>query len=50
MFENLNQVYLSANYLKSVALNNCETSDDVKCLCVDLNQTYENETEVDETK
>ena len=50
MFENLNQVYLSANYLKSVALNNCETSDDVKCLNVDLNQTYENETEVDETK
>ena len=50
MFENLNQVYLSANYLKSVALNNCETSDDVRCLNVDLNQTYENETEVDETK
>lgn len=50
MFENLNQVYLSANYLKTVALNNCETSDDVRCLNVDLNQTYENETEVDETK
>ena len=50
MFENLNQVYLSANYLKTVALNNCETSDDVRCLIVDLNQTYENETEVDETK
>ena len=50
MFENLNKVYLSANYLKSVALNNCETSDDVNCLYVDLNQTYENETEVDETK
>lgn len=50
MFENLNNVYLSANYLKSVALNNCETSDDVRCLIVDLNQTYENETEVDETK
>lgn len=50
MFENLNKVYLSANYLKSVALNNCETSDDVNCLFVDLNQTYENETEVDETK
>ena len=50
MFENLNQVYLSANYLKSVALNNCETSEDVRCLNVDLNQTYENETEVDETK
>ena len=50
MFENLNKVYLSANYLKSVALNNCETSDDVNCLSVDLNQTYENETEVDETK
>lgn len=50
MFENLNNVYLSANYLKTVALNNCETSDDVRCLNVDLNQTYENETEVDETK
>ena len=50
MFENLNQVYLSANYLKTVALNNCETSNDVDSLCVDLNQTYENETEVDETK
>lgn len=50
MFENLNNVYLSANYLKSVALNNCETSDNVRSLIVDLNQTYENETEVDETK
>ena len=50
MFENLNKVYLSANYLKSVALNNCETSNDVDSLSVDLNQTYENETEVDETK
>ena len=50
MFEILNQVYLSANYLKTVALNNCETSDDVRCLNVDLNQTYENEAEVDETK
>ena len=50
MFENLNQVYLSANYLKSVALNNCETSNDVHSLCVELNQTYENETEIDETK
>ena len=50
MFENLNKVYLSANYLKTVVLNNCETSNDVHCLNVDLNQTYENETEVDETK
>lgn len=50
MFEKLNKVYLSANYLKTIALNNCETSDDVNCLSVDLNQTYENETEVDETK
>ena len=50
MFENLNKVYLSANYLKTVALNNCETSNDVECLSIDLNQTYENETEVDETK
>ena len=50
MFEKLNKVYLTANYLKTIALNNCETSDDVRCLNVDLNQTYENETEVDETK
>ena len=50
MFEKLNKIYLSANYLKTVALNNCKTSDDVRCLNVDLNQTYENETEVDETK
>lgn len=50
MFKKLNDIYLSANYLKTVALNNCETSDDVNCLSVDLNQTYENETEVDETK
>ena len=50
MFKRLNDIYLSANYLKSVALNNCETSDDVNSLCVDLNQTYKNETEVDETK
>ena len=50
MFEKLNKVYLSANYLKTVALNNCETSNDADCLSIDLNQTYENETEVDETK
>ena len=50
MFKRLTDIYLSANYLKSVALNNCETSDDVHSLYVDLNQTYENETEVDETK
>ena len=50
MFEKLNNVYLTANYLKSVSLNNCETSDDIDCLIVDFEKPFENESEVDETK
>ena len=50
MFEKLNNVYLTANYLKSVSLNNCETSDDIDCVIVDFEKPFENESEVDETK
>ena len=50
MFEKLNNVYLTANYLKSVSLNNCETSDDIDCIIVDFEKPFENESEVDETK
>lgn len=49
MFEKLNNVYLTANYLKTVSLNDCETSDDINCLIVDLEESHENETEIDET-
>ena len=50
MFEKLNNVYLTANYLKSVSLNNCETPDDIDCIIVDFDKPFENESEVDETK
>ena len=50
MFKRLNDIYLSANYLKTVSLNNCETSDDIDDLCVDVTKNYENTAEVDETK
>ena len=50
MFEKLNNVYLTANYLKSVSLNNCETTDDIDCIIVDFEKPFENESEVDETK
>ena len=50
MFEKLNNVYLTANYLKSVSLNNCETPDDIDCIIVDFEKPFENESEVDETK
>ena len=36
MFKKLNDIYLSANYLKTVSLNDCETSDDIDDLCVRL--------------
>ena len=49
MFEKLNNIYLTANYLKTVSLNNCETSDDIDCVIVDFEQPFENELEVDET-
>ena len=50
MFKKLNDIYLSANYLKTVSLNDCETSDDIDDLCVDVTRNYENSVEVDETK
>ena len=50
MFKKLNDIYLSANYLKTVSLNDCETSDDIDDLCVDVTRNYENGVEVDETK
>ena len=50
MFEKLNDIYLSANYLKTVSLNNCETSDDIDCINVDFEQSFENEAEIDETE
>lgn len=50
MFKRLNNIYLSANYLKTVSLNNCETPDDIDDITIDVCQNYENTTEVDETK
>lgn len=50
MFKRLNNIYLSANYLKTVSLNDCETSDDIDGITIDVCQNYENTTEVDETK
>ena len=50
MFKRLNDIYLSANYLKSVSLNNCETPDDIDDITINVCQNYENTTEVDETK
>ena len=50
MFKRLNDIYLSANYLKTVSLNNCETSDDIDDLCVDVTKNYENDGVVNETK
>lgn len=49
MFKHLNDTYLIANYLKTVSLNDCETSDDINCIIVDLEESHENETEIDET-
>ena len=49
MFEKLNNIYLTTNYLKTVSLNKCETSDDIDCIIVDFEQPFENELEVDET-
>lgn len=50
MFEKLNNIYLTANYLKTVSLNDCETPDDIDCVIVDFEQSFENETEIDETE
>ena len=50
MFKKLNDIYLSANYRKTISLNDCETSDDIDDLCVDVTRNYENGVEVDETK
>lgn len=50
MFEKLNNVYLTANYLKTVSLNDCETPDDIDRVIVDFEQSFENETEIDETE
>ena len=50
IFEKMNDIYLRANYIKTIKLNECETVEDLKNFCINFYEDYKNDTIIDNTK
>lgn len=50
IFEKMNDVYLKANYFKSIKLNECENADEILDLKIDFEEPISTDHFIDETK
>lgn len=49
VFEKMNDIYLRANYIKTIKLNECENVEDLKNFCINFYENYKNDTIIDNT-
>ena len=50
IFEKMNDIYLKANYYKSIKLNECEDADEILDLLIDFDEPISTDHFIDETK
>ena len=50
IFEKMNDIYLKANYFKSIKLNECENADEILDLKIDFEEPISSDHFIDETK